>query len=165
MTEIRISGEPDEVNKIAAQVRELELTILSEKEYPARTKGEVLLYLRVQEPNQIIFGNLQDHQVISFCRTWRSKTDVSNYFGVKWDAAGEILERLYESGDLARYLNEEGARKHHHYEYMDAKLCHRCRDCRFSYVEDGDSFCSRGGMFDRYIDPDELRDCSDFKTH
>ena len=163
MTDIRISGEPEEVNKIAAQIRELELTIISEKEYPARTEGEVLLYLRVQEPNQIIFGNLQDHQVIRYCRTWRSKTDVSNYFGVKWDAAGEILERLYESGDLARYLNDEGARKHHHYEYMDASLCHRCRDCSHSYIDSGETFCRKGVMYCRFIDPDELRSCPDFK--
>ena len=163
MTEIRISGEPDEVNKIAAKIRELGLAVLSEKEYPARTKGEILLYFRVQEPNQIICGNLQDHQVISFCKTWRSKNEVSKYFAVTFEQAEEILERLYNSGDLARYLNEEGARKHHHYEYMDASLCHRCRDCKFSYIDSGETFCKRGSMYMRYIDPDELRDCCEFK--
>ena len=47
MTEIRISGEPEEVNKIAAKVRELELTILSEKEYPARTQGDLNSTIRI----------------------------------------------------------------------------------------------------------------------
>lgn len=160
MTEIRISGEPEEVNKIAAKVRELELTILSEKEYPARTQGEILLYIRVQEPNQIIFGNLQDHQVISFCRTWRSKNEVSKYFAVTFEQAEEILERLYSSGDLARQLNDEGARKHHHYEYMDASLCHYCRDCKYSYYDEGEPLCKKSWG---YRDRDVLRDCSDFK--
>lgn len=163
MTEIRISGEPEEVNKIAAKVRELGLTILSEKEYPARTKGEILIYIRVQEPNQIIFGNLQDHQVIRFCRTWRSKSQVADYFGVTFAQSDEILERLRNSGDLARILNDDGPRKTHHYEYMDASLCHRCRDCKFSYIDSGETFCKKGSMYLRYIDSDELRDCCEFK--
>lgn len=35
-------------------------------------------------------------------------------------AAFEILDRMFEAGTLVRELDESGARRHHHYVYLDA---------------------------------------------
>lgn len=129
MTEIRVSGEPDLVDELCEIITEAVPNIIARRQFESRTPGEIVVYLRVQEPNQVIVNNLQDHQVIRYCRTWRSKSEVSNYFSIKWDAAEEILERLYVSGDLVRELNEEGRKDHHHYEYIDASKVHDCKSC------------------------------------
>lgn len=130
MTDIRISGEPELVQQILAAIKDNIPGVYSERKFPSdRVEGEILIYLKVQEPNQIIRGNLQDHQVIELCKAWRSKSEVATYFGITFGAAEEILERLHESGDLVRNLDDSGAKRHHHYEYLDAKLATYCKDC------------------------------------
>ena len=147
MTDIRISGEPELVQQILAAIRDNIPGVYSERKFPSdRVEGEILIYLKVQEPNQIIRGNLQDFQVIEFCKAWRSKSQVATYFGLTFGAAEEILERLHESGDLVRNLDDSGAKRHHHYEYLDAKLATYCKDCALlTYRKMGPS-CKLNGL-------------------
>lgn len=154
MTDIRISGEPELVQQILAAIKDNIPGVYSERKFPSdRVEGEILIYLKVQEPNQIIRGNLQDFQVIEFCKAWRSKSQVATYFGLSFGAAEEILERLHESGDLVRNLDDSGAKRHHHYEYLDAKLATYCKDCALLTYRKAGPYCKLGN---HTMDSDEL---------
>ena len=138
MTDIRVSGQPDLVKGLVDLIKKYVPDIISEKEYNSNTPGEILVYLSVQEPNQVIRGGLQDHQIIEYCYSWRTKAQVAKYFSIEFEAASEILERLTDSGDLLRYLDDSGAKLHHHYEYINSNLVHYCKDCKHShYIEKG----------------------------
>ena len=141
MTCIRIDGPPEVVNQVAGIIKDVVPGITDEKQYNSSyTRGDIIVYIYVQEPNQVIAGNLKDYQVIEYCRDWRSKSQVANYFSIKFEAAEEILERLTNSGDLVRELNDSGAKRHHKYEYVDATKVHLCKCCKHHEVaEEGSS--------------------------
>lgn len=164
MTDIRISGEPELVQQILAAIKDNIPGVYSEKKFPShRVEGEILIYLKVQEPNQIIRGNLQDFQVIELCKAWRSKSEVATYFGITFGAAEEILERLHNSGDLVRNLDDSGAKRTHHYEYLDARLATYCKDCASLTYRKMGPCCKLDGII---MDMDELErpgHCSRYK--
>lgn len=163
MTDIRISGEPELVQQILAAIKDNISGIYDERKFPSdRMEGEILVYLKVLEPNQSIMGNLQDHQVITYCKNWRSKSEVAKYFRITFGAAEEILERLHGSGDLVRNLDDSGAKRHHHYEYLDAKLATYCKDCRhLKYAEEGIPHCEK---HDLWVEPNDPAHCPNFKA-
>ena len=171
MTSIRVAGPPDFVNQIVGMIKKTVPDIVDEKQYNSDyVRGDIIGYMSVLEPNQVIAGNLKDYQVIEFCRDWRSKSQVAKYFNLKFEAAEEILERLTDSGDLVRTLNDSGAKRHHHYEYIDAQqtvLCKDCAYCRKDPKADDDEYATErcycqtfGGRWISYID--EPRVCPNF---
>lgn len=121
MTDIRISGPPELVSDAMAKIKEAIAGIYDERSYESRDgSGDILLYAKIPEPNQTIIINLQEGQVIQYCRTWRSKADVARYFSIEWDVAEEILDRMAAAGSLVRDLDSSGSNRHHKYVYLDA---------------------------------------------
>lgn len=121
MTDIRLNGPPELVAAAFEAIKTVIPGIYDERHYEARDgSGDDFLYAKIPEPNQTIIINLQEQQVIEYCRTWRSKSEVARYFTISFEAASEILDRMFEAGTLVRDLDESGARRHHHYIYLDA---------------------------------------------
>lgn len=88
----------------------------------------------VAEANQAIVGGaIQDHQIVEYCRTWRSKAMVARYFGVGFEAAEEILNRLTESGTLARTLDDSGRKREYRYMFIDSKKVEKCATCAYCF--------------------------------
>ena len=94
----------------------------------------IALYCTVREDNQIVVGGVpSDAQVIEFCRTWRSKYDVSKYFEMDFDAANEILDRLMAQHDLTRILDNSGRKREYRYMFIDSVKCNPCLNCKHSW--------------------------------
>lgn len=121
MTDLRISGPPELVKEALDKIKGAIDGIYDERSYESRDgSGDILIYAKIPEPNQTIIINLQEEQIIKYCRAWRSKADVARYFSIEWGAAEEILERMAAAGSLVKDLDESGGRRHSHYVYLDA---------------------------------------------
>lgn len=115
---VRITGDEKEREEILNILREKKeiYSVSHPYKYESNDKWKSI-YIEILSPEQIIVSNIRDHQILEYCRQWRSKNDVCKFFKMKFEEAEEILERLYRHGDLDRELNDSGSRRHHHYEY------------------------------------------------
>ena len=96
MVQIRITGRPERVREVAAKLEEIGACRFSDKEY--ERGSEISIYCEILDNDQTC--PLQECHVIEYCSDWRSKADVMRHFGITFDQAAEILERLTVRGDL-----------------------------------------------------------------
>lgn len=125
---IRIIGTDDELEQASIVICEhFKPYRISDRLQSRDEDDEKIIYFDIKSEKQIINGNLQDFQVIGYCSKVRSKSDVSKYFDISFEAAGEILERLVGSQALYKEVS------HMKYVYLDAEKCHKfpktCKYC------------------------------------
>lgn len=141
---VRITGTEEDRKTILAALGSYQnengepLKILSvSKEYDYHEdKRMKSVYVDIPSKFQIVIGNLQDYQVLEYCYNFRSKNQLAKEFHITWDAAGEILDRLANSGDLIKMVSDK------RYEYIRAdvaklvvKECGNCDHRTISWGE------------------------------
>lgn len=98
-----------------------------EKEYTAGDLRERTVYIDIQSEHQKVCSNLQDWQVLEYCNNFATKAGVARNFGVTFEEAEEILDRLAASGALLKWVVDK------RYEYLDARYSRfvqrKCGNC------------------------------------
>lgn len=124
MTTLRLTGQESEIKRIYELIRPMLPEILEVQEYDQRNGSDKSIYVTLMEPLQRdALNNLQDWQIIEYCKVWRSTPDIKKYFDMEYEAVREICDRLYCSGALSRRLMDK------RYEYLDRGLLHKCSEC------------------------------------
>lgn len=125
MTTIRLSAPENEIGPLIERIKAAFPEIVSEKIYDSdREEGVKLAYFNIEEDLQKrAKSNLEDWAIIEYCHELRGTSSIMRYFDLDYDRAKEILDRLVNSGALARELNRKS------YSYIDAKKVNWCRNC------------------------------------
>ena len=124
MTEIRITGNEEEVKRIIESIRPVIPEILEINQHD-RSETTTSYYLTLMEPLQKdSVGQVQDWAIIEYCQEWRTTPQIKKYFKLEYEQTREICDRLYSQGVLARRLFDKS------YGYLDRGKLHRCEDCQ-----------------------------------
>lgn len=128
MIRIRITADEDEIKVFALLLKKyykvVNEPVLYDTTIDIRKKTS---YFDVAAEDTDVKVSLQEYQIIDYCNKWRSKNDVKHEFGVSFEAAAEILDRLAESGALYKLVTNKK------YEYVDARylqfVVRECGNC------------------------------------
>lgn len=157
---ISVMGPIDEVDAFIEEVSKSHEVVNISEPYPSRDiPAWVRKYFEIPSALQKIAVNIQEHQILEFCQTWHSKSDVMHFFSITYDQAEEILERMYHSGDLFRELMGSSKRDRR-YEYKAAKTiernCRNCRHCEKDWCDYHEKYIKLGMIDCRAFSPREL---------
>ena len=135
---IRVIGTQQERQELIDALMEgFEVYKVSET-YPARDEGpnQGIQYIEIlSEEQKTVTGIPSDGQVLGYCSERpRTKAEVSRFYHIEYEAAGEILERLYGCGELHRGLgpSERSCTKQAYHYWtpgLEDGVKKECRNC------------------------------------
>lgn len=124
---IRAAGMVSDLDRLVATLKASYEVVSVSKQYDDEDLRYKRIYIDVATEDCTVRSTLQDYQVIDYCNTWRTKSDVMHQFAISFEAAEEVLNRLEFSGALYRTLLDKK------YAFIDARYIpmveKKCGNC------------------------------------